>query len=392
MSDSRDVDTSDIVVSDNTIDRGYIVEKRAKGVNTRRRVLVGGTLTGVAAAVWHKPLINTISLPAHAQTSVPVVTMTFFGAGVATATPITTVDSIVNALIPQAHAGDSAMAESIMASIEQNELDGDEYTVSILVDLGDNFSRRFESIELTFSGRLTLGVEGQLAVSEDPCNLENEIFEGPVDSLNVTLVSVNETQAVITLGNSLIESATVSISAGSGSLRSAMCTEVPRTEQFAVFNFSSFGAQGNKSDFANSIAQSIVDAIVPVAAAGVPNTIQTISATAILTNASSNTYAVTLQSETGGFRWSGSVSTDDRSGTLMLDEGFPCIELGEPEERPNIVAVPVPIPQVDVSISRRFRGSSESLQLSSETLEIEFVTLRADDTQLQLPRACQDQE
>jgi len=122
VSDSRDVDTSDIVVSDNTIDRGYIVEKRAKGVNTRRRVLVGGTLTGVAAAVWHKPLMNTISLPAHAQTSVPVVTMTFFGAGVATATPITTVDSIVNALIPQAHAGDSAMAESIMASIEQNEL------------------------------------------------------------------------------------------------------------------------------------------------------------------------------------------------------------------------------------------------------------------------------
>ncbi len=391
MSHSNKVDTADRVADNESTKGGLITGKREPSVTTRRRVLVGGSLTGAAAAIWHTPLINAIVLPAHAQTSTPVVTMTFFGAGVA-ASPTTAVDSIVDALFPKAHAGDAARTESVMASIVQNEIDGDEYTVSILVNLGGNLTRRFESIELTFSGVLTLGAEGQLAVSEDPCDLENQFFEDPVDALNVTLVSVNETQAVITLGNNFIETETVSISAGNGSLPSAMCTEVPRVDQFAVFNFSSMEGQGNNSDFANSIARSIADAIIPVAEAGVPMSRQIFSATAMLTNASTNTYMVTLQSETGGLRWSGSVSTDDRSGTLMLDEGFPCNELGEPDERPNIVAVPVPITQVDVTIFRRFRGSSESLQLSSETLAIEFVTLMEDDRQLTLPSACGDIE
>jgi hypothetical protein len=65
-----------------------------------RRLLLGTSLTGVAAVVWHKPLINAIVLPAHAQTS--VMPKSFFGAGAGMQAPKSLGKSVVDALLPPA--------------------------------------------------------------------------------------------------------------------------------------------------------------------------------------------------------------------------------------------------------------------------------------------------
>ena len=78
----------------------------------RRKVLKTAGVATVAAGAWHKPVLNSVITPAHAQTSEPVVMIS--GAGASSDIPVATfnksnnnnlVDNAIEALVPSAHAG-----------------------------------------------------------------------------------------------------------------------------------------------------------------------------------------------------------------------------------------------------------------------------------------------
>jgi len=303
----------------------------------QRRRLVGGTLTGVAAAVWHKPVVNAVMLPANAQASMPEM-LTFFGGG----EPTVASNSLLDILVPLAHAGISITTESVMASIVQNELDGDEYTVEVLLAL-DALNRdlggMFEQVQISFTGILTLGVEGTLDVLGDDC-LEGIVIKGPTPSLTATLNSISETEAVITTSNDFFSESTVSIPSGSGSLPSAMCIAAPLPTAFSAISFSGDNLDTNVK-FDNSvdgIAKSLLDAVIPEASAG-GDFVQVFdaffSASAVLE--SGTMYMVTFQEENQGRRWSGLVEAGN-SASLAFDNNVSCppssdllgVTLGQP--------------------------------------------------------------
>jgi hypothetical protein len=339
---------------------------------------MGGSLTGVAAVMWHKPLINTIVLPAHAQTSVVATALTFFGGG--TATPKGVSSSLLNLLVPEAHATVRPVVETVMASIVQNEVEGTDYTVSVLIDLGKSYGDKFEKTQLVFSGSLTLGVAAMLAVSEDPCDLANTVLGRSVPPLSLTLNSVSEELAEISYSSDLFEAAGVSIPAGSGALPMAMCVDVPLPKAFASFDFN--GPDPLAMMINNSfegLAQSVLNTIVPTATAGSQISFL-YSATVVLTNAATNTYFVSVQSEDGGIRWSGSASSQGSSQDSKIDvretigrEDIPsCRELN-----PSSIQVGISLPSID----------SMNLVISVEGVRA-FTLMTPSGQALGLPRGC----
>ncbi|MEM7361065.1 MAG: hypothetical protein AAF431_18380 [Pseudomonadota bacterium] len=69
----------------------------------RRKTMIGAVATGAALGAWHKPVIEAVILPAHAQTSA-LADADFF-ATVASATEVTnTTNVILDALVSPAHA------------------------------------------------------------------------------------------------------------------------------------------------------------------------------------------------------------------------------------------------------------------------------------------------
>lgn len=82
----------------------------------RRTALTGMIVSGAAVTLWHKPVINSVMLPAHAQASA----VQDFFATVASASAITVnANIIIDALIPSAYAADllSPSAELPLADL-----------------------------------------------------------------------------------------------------------------------------------------------------------------------------------------------------------------------------------------------------------------------------------
>ncbi len=374
MSDQEITSSSCTVGADKTT-----VDNKTLG-SAQRRLLMGGSLTGVAAVMWHKPLINTIVLPAHAQTSVVATALTFFGGG--TATPKGVSSSLLNLLVPDAHATVRPVVETVMAFIVQNEVEGTDYTVSVLIDLGKSYSDKFEKTQLVFSGSLTLGAAAMLAVSEDPCDLANTVLGGSsVPPLSLTLNSVSEELAEISYSSELFDAGDVRIPAGSGALPMAMCVDVPLPKAFASFDFNGPDPQAMMiNNSFEGLAQSVLNTIVPTATAGSQISFL-YSATVVLTNAATNTYFVSVQSEGGGIRWSGSASSQGSSQDSKIDvretigrEDIPsCRELN-----PSSIQVGIGLPST----------GSMNLVISVEGFRA-FTVLTPSDNALAVPGDCQ---
>jgi hypothetical protein len=342
----------------------------------QRRLLVGGSLTGVAAAMWHKPLINAIVLPAHAQMSVPLTALTFFGGGAATPKGVSS--SILDLLIPEAHARSQPQVESVMASIVQNEIEGTDFTISVLMDLGNSVDDRFEKTQLVYSGSLTLGVAAMLAVSEDPCDLANTFLDGPVPPLSLTLNSVSEELAEISFSSDLFVAGDVSIPAGTGALPSAMCVDTPLPKAFARFDFTGPGARAMTIDNSvEGLAQSVLNTLIPTATAGQVAEL-TFSATVVLENANTDSYFVSVQSEDWGVRWSGHAVP--QGGEISARETMTLQNIdGCRGEGPRTIEIGIGV------------ASSDSMDLViSVDGAIAFTVLMPSDSVLDIPRVCAD--
>ncbi|MBL4670830.1 MAG: hypothetical protein JKX81_01120 [Arenicella sp.] len=344
--------------------------------NQQRRLLVGGSLTGVAVAMWHKPLISAIVLPAHAQTSTALTALTFFGGGAATPKGVSR--SILDLLITEAHARPQPAVKSVMASIVQNEVDGTDFTVSVLMDLGNSIGDKFEKTQLVYSGSLTLGVTAMLAVSEDPCDLANTFLDGPVPPLSLTLNSVSEELAEISYSSDLFVAGDVSIPAGTGALPLAMCVDAPLPKAFARFDFT--GPETRAMTIDNSVeglAQSVLNTLIPTATAGIVPGFS-YSATVVLTNSATNTYVVSVQSEDMGARWSGSAVP--QRGKIEALEAIAAQAVDDCRGHgPRTIDVGISSPSSD----------SMDLVISVDGASA-FTVLMPSDSVLDIPSACRD--
>lgn len=217
------------------------VEAKSHGkTNLNRRHMVGA-LTGVAAAVWHKPMINSVILPAHAQTSGAT---QFFSAS-ATASPIVQNNSLLNSLVGPAHAVSIQSPSEYAVKITQTSPGANAYVV-------DLFERKFEGEvnvgEVSFSGSAAIGASASLGLVDNPCEL-------PSGSLAIELVSLNNAEAVINLSDSNEQ---LVVPSGVGSLPMAMCVDNGLPSSFFLEN-------AGGGDFAEN---SIMNALIPTAHAG----------------------------------------------------------------------------------------------------------------------------
>jgi hypothetical protein len=74
--------------------------KQTKNINpNRRKVLLGSAAVGSALTVWHKPLMQSVVLPAHAQTTSPV---DFFASQASATQVVQNANSLLDMLIPEA--------------------------------------------------------------------------------------------------------------------------------------------------------------------------------------------------------------------------------------------------------------------------------------------------
>ncbi|MFT6408069.1 MAG: hypothetical protein ACJAQ6_001485 [Arenicella sp.] len=272
------------------------VEKN-KLSQAQRRLLLGTSVTSVAAAVWHKPLINAIVLPAHAQTSTvtapevpeaPAATAkVFFGSGTGTSLPKSVANTILDSLVPVADAQEVS-AVTVMASLVETAVASDVYSISLLVDYGSQFTDEgFQQAQIFFSGTVAAGASGELSVTDDPCDLVKDVFGSSLSSLTVTLDSISETEAVLTANDKLVPLGTVSFAAGDGSLPSAMCTGMFVTAK-SYF--------GEASAASQTMTGQILEALIPSAHAGasIEQSAESVMASIVQNGPNSDSFSVSV--------------------------------------------------------------------------------------------------
>ena len=173
----------------------------------RRKVL--GAITGVGAlTVWNRPLIKSIVLPAHAQTS--VLPESFFGASIVSTPVVTRVFSPLDFLISEAVAGEMPPPEFAVLADKVTE---QTFEVSMV---GLNLSRTLRRGTLN-----TSGAEGILEVIEDACDGEPAAVPASIISVDATMLTLQIERQVDVQGELL----NLEVPVGSGSLPELTCPE-----------------------------------------------------------------------------------------------------------------------------------------------------------------------
>ena len=194
----------------------FTEQRKSNSVNLRRRATVMGAAAGAsAAAVWHKPLIESIVLPAHAQTSTVI---TFF-ASAATTMPITKNDSLLEAIIPSAYAGDIPSMSEYTVTIVQQGAGIDSYEIGVFERLLEGDSNVGE---ILYGGTASQASGGTLGITDNPCELEQ-------GSINVEFGSISADSITLNFTN---RNQTLMIPSGTGSLPTPMCVDTGLPEAF----------------------------------------------------------------------------------------------------------------------------------------------------------------
>lgn len=181
---------------------------------SRRKVLLGGSAGVAAVTAWQTPILKSVVLPAHAQTSM----LSFFGG--ATVIAQNSSPSLLDKLLPVAHAGleQAPTTEFTIVIVPQG---GAEYRVDIFSDTQIELGF-VQNSQLLHGGSVTLGTPSSLAVVSNPCDIKLAEFEVNIlsdngDSIDIDLVSAR-TQ--------------VNVPAGSGMLPTPQCVYSVATSYF----------------------------------------------------------------------------------------------------------------------------------------------------------------
>jgi len=321
-------------------------------VNINRRRAVLGTATGAAAAVWHKPIINAIAIPAHAQTSVAAVTTvapttaSFFGASV-TAGGIVNNSSPLDFLIAPAMAGGNVYT----VSATQTDTEGKVFDIGVFEEFPYGGQEGIETVQVVYGDSVTMGETKILSVRENPCEVRLKDF-------NVEIVEVNADSIVL---NFPIREESVTVLEGNDTLPTAECV-------MAVTYFGErvlpegMGLQGRRTEDG---MPSILDVIIPSAIAG--NNINS-EIGIFARRESGNNYFVQVLSNTENLLSSGMLTVGGSGMTLGTTNG--CVQVTEPPIAAQILSVNSSTMTIEVENSDDETTFTYVIDLGFGTLEL----------------------
>lgn len=198
-------------------------EQNLSLADSSKRKIFKGALIGGAAAVWYKPVVNSVLLPAHAQMTTTQQPPSFFAAS---ATPTIVMNSPLDFIIPQAYAGSE---ESTDWHIEAIYVEDNVYDVTVMLGYprqsmieGQPESAESEKIAEIFdyreqwSDQLTLSQQQQMSYTG--CQIRKN---GSPDG-TATITSLSESSMVLEFyfnGSPLV----FNVSPGGGSLPQLYC-------------------------------------------------------------------------------------------------------------------------------------------------------------------------
>lgn len=274
----------------------------------RRRLLVGGA-TGVALAAWHKPVIQSVLLPAHAQMSAPTV---FSVAGISGGPLIVQRNSILDYLIPVAHAGKPVpVGATLEFTIRAEDISGDLSNFSVGLFTRVLGFEGYDKIESVHQGNVSVASGGELIPTQVPCNA--------IDVLNIDaeIVQADGGQfSLRLLGIDLVLDAPPA----DIPLPTAVCVEAV----LEVLNdFDSIAERSSERKLGK-----LLDAIVPVAMA-IPNGSSTPLIEDLIAINSGDGSSFDVSYQDGSYRWSGNLLAD---GTLGSLDFVPIAGCGTPME------------------------------------------------------------
>ncbi len=166
--------------------------KNCKRTNQGRRKVIVGTIAGAtAAAVWHKPLLQSVVLPAHAQTSA---TLSFFATS-ATATLVSANNPILDVLIPTAYAV-STSTDSSTLLFEAEALFQGNGTYAVKIAAGEDPSSISKRLAPTNQVTYAWGWQGTMTTSA-PVTLSGT---GCAQNESAKILSINANNMIIQLG------------------------------------------------------------------------------------------------------------------------------------------------------------------------------------------------
>ncbi|WP_113953060.1 hypothetical protein [Arenicella xantha] len=259
---------------------------------TKRTVLIGAAV-GTATAIWHKPVVDAVLLPAHAQTSVEAAAPFVFFSAAAAVSPVAKAGSVLDFLVESAYANVPATYEYAVM-VEQTTAGVDSYTVSL-------FERTLEGTtnrgEVLYSGVASVASGGNLAVVEDPCMLSPS-------ALNITIESVTDAQVELTLPG---RSERLVVPSGSGSLPSPMCVDTGLPQSFYNPDADAGGSRIAKT--------SLLDVLIPTAQAGRIPQSRTLALSA--SKIDENSYSVGMLSFDRTTLREGIIQVDGSAGSLL---------------------------------------------------------------------------
>ena len=170
------------------------IKSAAKKIDRRSLFTIAGV--GFASGVWYKPIINTVVLPAHAQTT--GLPNNFFGTDLVL-TELITQNSLLDMIVPTAQAGAAMDPETV--DVAASKVDEMNYNIEVIFDNNTN---------IKYAGQLTIGAESsKLPISQDPCNIDSGSASGKI-------VSVSQDMLVLEFDNGFYS---VEVPVGPGSLQ-----------------------------------------------------------------------------------------------------------------------------------------------------------------------------
>lgn len=238
-----------INISGPVVGETIVGEQSQEQLCSRRRAV--GAIAGVSLAVWHKPIIDAVVLPAHAQAS--MMALSFFGGALVTQKS----NSLLDALVPTAYAGEDVgfNVSSAQALLSETSAGSGEFSMELLIDFSD-LPLPVLSAQGLYTGMVSSSGASSLTLAEDPCNIEG--VNPAIGTIAVEVSSVSEDKAVLLIDGQIIE-----VPAGSGMLAAPTCsTELADAYTLISGGDVQVGATGTEPS-------SLLSAIVPEAHAGV---------------------------------------------------------------------------------------------------------------------------
>lgn len=278
---------------------------------TRRKALIGGTVGVATVTAWHKPMLDAVLLPAHAQTSIAEVAEAGFFGSASTSSNVMN-SSPWDILLEPAYAGNAPDVGTVFTVVVARVGEpGGMYEVGVHTKRSgvEGQNDIYESIEVVYNGTLSLGEAGNLDVDQNPCSVKLRNFEVEVeadngDSIDITFV-----------GSGLM----LNVPQAEGTLPDAMCVFAIADE---YFDADSEGVSGSASNLTKP-SFSPLDLFIEPANAGMDQELSAVLG--ISAERDGTNFIVTLSDERASLLRRGTISAFGGSSELSVIDN-PCDE------------------------------------------------------------------